>query len=84
MRVEDNRKYRLHMPKPKTASSSFINRRSVFLREKLPNGRYICIPSTFDKGIEGLFLLRVYTDNSNDLRHAFSKRLTNKSISIFY
>jgi len=57
MRVEDNRKYRLHLPKPKTASSSFINRRSVFLREKLPNGRYICIPSTFDKNIEGLFLV---------------------------
>ena len=68
MRVEDNRKYRLHQPKAKSASSTYINRRSVFLRCELPNGRYICIPSTYDKGVEGLFLLRIYTDDSNNLR----------------
>jgi calpain-5 len=68
MRVEDNRKYRIHQPKPKAASSTYINARSVFLRQKLSNGRYIIIPSTFDPNIEGEFLLRVYTDNSNYLK----------------
>jgi calpain-5 len=68
MRVEDNRKYRLHQPKPKAASSTYINSRSVFLRQKLANGRYVVIPSTFDSNVEGDFLLRVYTDNSNYLK----------------
>lgn len=68
MRVEDNRKYRLHQAKPSVASSSFINARSVFLRKKLTNGRYIVIPSTFDPQVEGEFLLRVYSDEDNNLR----------------
>ena len=71
MRVEDNRKYRLHQAKPKSASSSFINSRSVFVREKLPNGKYVCIPSTFDPQIEGKFLLRIYSDDENGLRYFF-------------
>ena len=69
MRVEDNRKYRLHKVKPKTASSLFINSRSVCLRTKLDDGRYIIIPSTFDAQIEGAFLLRIYSDNSNNLKY---------------
>ena len=68
MKVEDNRKYRLHQPKPSIASSSFINSRSVFLRQKLQNGRYVVIPSTFEPQIEGKFLLRVYSDENNFLR----------------
>lgn len=68
MKVEDNRKYRLHQPKQKTASSTFINSRSVFLRQSLPNGRYIIIPTTFDPAIESEFLLRIYSDESNNLR----------------
>jgi calpain-5 len=68
MKVEDNRKYRIHQVKDRTASSVYINTRSVFLREKLERGRYICIPSTFQSNIEGQFLLRIYSDNNNDLR----------------
>jgi len=68
MKVEQNRKYRLHKPKPKTASCTFINSRSVFLRQRLNNGRYIIIPSTFDPQIEGEFLLRIYSDESNNLK----------------
>lgn len=68
MRVEDNRKYRLHDLKPKVCSSSYINSRSVFLRQKLPNGRYVVIPSTYEPNIEGKFLLRVYTDENNNLK----------------
>jgi len=68
MRVEDNRKYRLHDLKPKAASSIYSNSRSVFLRQKLPNGRYVCIPSTFDPQFEGKFLLRIYSDETNGLK----------------
>ena len=68
MRVEDNRKYRLHKPKPKEASSTYINTRSVFARVKLMTGRYIIIPSTFDPNINGKFMLRIYTDNSINLK----------------
>ena len=68
MKVEENRKYRIHKAKPKTASSTFINSRSVFLRQTLSNGRYIIIPSTYDPQIEGDFLLRIYSDESNNLK----------------
>lgn len=68
MRVEDNRKYRLHKVKPKSAASIFINSRSVCLRHRFDDGRYVIIPSTYDPHIEGSFLLRVYSDNSNNLK----------------
>lgn len=68
MQVEDNRKYRLHKPKAKIASSLYINTRSVFLRQKLPNSRFVIIPSTFDPNIQGNFLLRIYSDSSNNLK----------------
>lgn len=68
MRVEDNRKYRVHKPKPRTTSSSYINMRSVLLRTKLLSGRYVIIPSTFDPNFSGKYLLRIYTDNSINLK----------------
>lgn len=68
MRVEDNRKFRLHKIKPKTSASIFINSRSVCLRTRLDDGRYIIVPSTYDPHLEGSFLLRIYSDNSNNLK----------------
>lgn len=68
MRVEDNRKFRLHKVKPKTAASIFINSRSVCLRHRFDEGRYVIVPSTFEPNLEGSFLLRVYSDNSNNLK----------------
>lgn len=79
MRVEDNRKYRLHKPKPRTVSSTYINTRSVFLRNKLPNGRYVLVPSTFDPNIQGQFLLRIYSDNSSNLKFVYFILLVNCS-----
>ena len=67
MRVEDNRKYRLHGVKPKVVSSTFVNSRSVFLRHKFANGRYVCIPSTYEPQLIGRFLLRIYSDENNEL-----------------
>lgn len=68
MRVEDNRKFRLHKLKPKSAASIFINSRSVCLRHKFEDGRYVIIPSTYEPNIEGSFLLRIYSDNSCNLK----------------
>uniref|UniRef100_A0A8B9ZSE5 Calpain catalytic domain-containing protein n=1 Tax=Anas zonorhyncha TaxID=75864 RepID=A0A8B9ZSE5_9AVES len=60
--VELNRNYRMHTLQQKVASSIYINSRSVFLRTDLKEGRYVIIPTTFDPGHEGEFLLRVFTD----------------------
>jgi calpain-5 len=68
MRVEDNRRYRLHKTKPKALGSSYANMRSVFVRDRLPNGRYVIVPSTFEPNVEGQFLLRIYTDEANSLK----------------
>jgi len=43
-------------------SGSFINARDVCSRHKLEPGTYCIIPSTYDAGEEGDFLLRVYTE----------------------
>ena len=43
-------------------SKSFINLREVTARFKLPVGTYVIIPSTYDPGYEGLFLLRTFTE----------------------
>ncbi len=68
IRVEDNRRYRIHKLKSLSVSSTFVNSRSVFLREKIKNGKYIIIPSTYEPGKDGVFLLRMYSDESNNLR----------------
>jgi len=67
-KVEENRNYRLHSLQKRSCTSSFINTRSVFLRTKMSPGRYCIIPSTYAPYVEAEFLLRVYTDNDNNLR----------------
>eukprot|EP00092_Neocalanus_flemingeri_P015176 GFUD01016393.1.p1 GENE.GFUD01016393.1~~GFUD01016393.1.p1 ORF type:complete len:558 (+),score=172.85 GFUD01016393.1:52-1725(+) len=46
-------------------SKSFINMREVTGRFKLPTGTYVIVPSTYDPGYEGLFLLRTFTEKQN-------------------
>ncbi|KAM8975311.1 calpain-5 [Pelodytes ibericus] len=60
--VELNRKYRMHTPQTKVASSIYINSRSVFMRKEMKEGRYVIIPTTFEPAHTGDFLLRVFTD----------------------
>lgn len=43
-------------------SPTYINLREVTARFILPPGTYVIIPSTFDKGEEGDFILRVWTE----------------------
>uniref|UniRef100_A0AAY4CJ10 Calpain 5 n=1 Tax=Denticeps clupeoides TaxID=299321 RepID=A0AAY4CJ10_9TELE len=61
-KVELNRKYRMHITQQKVGGSVYINSRSVFLRKDLKEGRYVILPTTFDSGLQGEFLLRVFTD----------------------
>lgn len=67
-RVELNRLYRMHTPQQKVGGSVYINSRSVFLRIELKEGRYVIIPTTFDPGLEGAFLLRTFTDVPSDCK----------------
>ncbi|XP_022240877.1 calpain-B-like isoform X3 [Limulus polyphemus] len=48
-------------------SPSFINLREVNARFKLSPGTYCIIPSTFDPGEEGDFILRVFTEKENKM-----------------
>lgn len=67
-RVELNRTYCMHVTQQKVGGSAFINSRSVFIRIDLKEGRYVIIPTTFDPGLEGDFLLRTFTDVPSDCR----------------
>ncbi|KAK0096665.1 hypothetical protein PV326_004775 [Microctonus aethiopoides] len=48
-------------------SPSFINLREVNCRFKLPPGTYCIVPSTFDPNEEGEFLLRIFSENQNNM-----------------
>uniref|UniRef100_A0A8D2IK26 Calpain catalytic domain-containing protein n=1 Tax=Varanus komodoensis TaxID=61221 RepID=A0A8D2IK26_VARKO len=60
-RVEQNRRWRLHCIPARVAGATYSNSRSVLLRAEVPAGRYALLPTTFDPGQSGAFLLRVYT-----------------------
>nr|XP_021183445.2 calpain-A isoform X2 [Helicoverpa armigera] len=48
-------------------SQAFINLREVSARFKLEPGSYVIVPSTFDPDEEGEFLLRVFSEKSNNM-----------------
>uniref|UniRef100_A0A2P2IA58 Calpain-5-like n=2 Tax=Hirondellea gigas TaxID=1518452 RepID=A0A2P2IA58_9CRUS len=66
MKVEVNRKYRVHRVHEAVATSDYIKTRSIFLREQLQRGRYVIIPTTFRPNETGEFMLRVFTSRDYD------------------
>jgi len=48
------------------ASGSYINRREVTKRFRVPPGYYVIIPSTYDSDKSGKFLLRIFTEKQAD------------------
>jgi calpain-5 len=56
-----NRTCRMHDKVWKVSSGPYINSRSVFKRLKIPQGRYLLVPSSFDPGHVGKYMLRVYS-----------------------
>ena len=67
LQTDINRKYRMHDKLERVASGPFVLSRSVFSRVTLKRGRYCIIPSTFDPGNTGEFVLRLYAGNSLNL-----------------
>ncbi len=94
MKVETNRKYRVHTAMETAASSDYLPTRYVritdvralsvsrprpsiglnsqhfsyfrhiFLRKKFSPGRYVIVPTTLEKGVQGDFLLRIFADDN--------------------
>ena len=69
MKVELNRKYRLHKldQEQVIAKSDYIKSKHIFLRANLTQGRYVIIVTTFEPGQSTDFLLRVFTEKDAEL-----------------
>ena len=51
----------MHEKQERVHAGPFVQSRSVFARVALPKGIYCFIPSTFDPGQEGRFMMRFYS-----------------------
>ncbi|KAJ3196095.1 Calpain-6 [Irineochytrium annulatum] len=61
VRVEENRRYRVHRSSYEVVHMiTYVNSREVTGRVRLGAGRYVLIPTTFEPGVEGEFVLRVH------------------------
>ncbi len=47
-------------------SGTYVNKREVTSRFRIPPGTYVVIPSCFEENVSGEFLLRIYTENPVD------------------
>jgi len=69
MKVEENRKYRLHRPGDILLKTSFSSQhRSIFKSQHIPRGRYVIVPTTKEPRETGEFLLRVYNGCSYETK----------------
>ena len=71
LEVESNRKHRLHSMMTqsdlRSGASDYIKSSHVFMRKSLRAGRYLVVPSTFQPGQDGKFLLRLFSESSSGL-----------------
>ncbi|KAJ3130718.1 Calpain-5, partial [Physocladia obscura] len=66
IKVEENRKYRVHKMNYEVAAVvPYIDSREIFSRFILDIGRYVLLPTTLNRGEEGEFLLRVFAGSNN-------------------
>ncbi|XP_066988982.1 calpain-5-like isoform X6 [Macrobrachium rosenbergii] len=68
MKIEENRKYRVHRMHDAAATSDYIRTRAIFLREQLKKGRYVIIPTTFRPDETGEYILRMFTSKDPDAK----------------
>ncbi|XP_068228200.1 calpain-5-like isoform X3 [Palaemon carinicauda] len=68
MKIEENRKYRVHRMHDAAATSDYIRTRAIFLREQLKKGRYVIMPTTFKPDETGEYILRMFTSKDPDAR----------------
>ncbi|XP_023668020.2 calpain-9 [Paramormyrops kingsleyae] len=68
-KVRSDQSYLSHLDlsllKPLLCMDSYSPRREVVVRGHLPPGQYVIIPSTWEAGLEGEFILRVLTEKGN-------------------
>lgn len=83
MKVEENRKYRVHRIHDAVATSDYIRTRSIFLREQLKQGRYVLIPTTFKPDETGDFLMRIFTSKDPDAKELVLDQPKNPWYSCF-
>ena len=69
---QGNLKFYMNQLERVGASGSYINRREVTKRFRVPPGHYIIIPSTYDSDKAGKFLLRMFTEKQADQASVFS------------
>lgn len=75
--MEANRKYRVHTILAVECHSDYIKTRSVILRHQSINkGRYVLVPTTFEPGKTGDFLLRFFATSYVNLRYIINKKTT--------
>lgn len=66
--VEENRTSRVQCFTEQAASSVYMDSRSITLRVTLEPGRYALLPTTFQPGVTGRFLLRLFSHKHVKLR----------------
>ena len=71
LRVETNRKYRLHKILPfcqPLVSMDHQRKRELYYRGFFPAGKYLLVPTTYKPGAEGNFLIRMFSQGNLKLR----------------
>ncbi|KAL3886449.1 hypothetical protein ACJMK2_026437 [Sinanodonta woodiana] len=63
MKVEENRRYRVHISRQLTYESVYMQSRSIFGTTELKKGRYVLMPITKNPGDTGKFMVRLCTGN---------------------